>query len=244
MSNPLLHTPSIQAEAETVRFIPMGISKVSDSEACVGAIAENGAWVRPETPSLAEVIAVNPTFSYQQWSSAGLASSVETDARPEDRHMVQQARVERPLPEGTWADFLKTHLDGSVEEVFSDLRSLGLIKVQLQSLYFKQSTGGRTFLRASFEDAVYETYDWIVSEVRLSQELAPHMIEGAIPPALVNALSHFLRSAELFFVIALTKPNNRFPGKFRGCQPIVIGVHSVPDYAAILSQLKQSARQS
>jgi hypothetical protein len=217
-----------------VRFVPMGISKVSDVEACVGAISEDGSWVRPETPTLAEVKASDSPFVYFQWANAELGESLARDPRPEDHHMVRRALPETSISEQERLAFIHTHLDPSAEAAFSGLRSLGLIKVQVHKFYMKQSTAGRRFLRVEFTDAKGDTYDWIVSEVKFPEKIAPYLRENEITPEFGKKLADFFQSAEVYFTLALTKPNNRFPGKFRGCHPVVIGIHTSPDYCTKL----------
>ncbi|HEX7288906.1 MAG TPA: hypothetical protein VF532_22165 [Candidatus Angelobacter sp.] len=221
--------------ARAVRFVPLGISKVSEVEACVGAISEDGAWVRPETPTLAEVKASDSPFVYFQWANAELGESLAGDPRPEDHHMVRRAQPEFPIGEEARVEFIRSHLDASAESAFAGLRSLGLIKVKVHRIYMKQSTGGRVFHRIEFTDGKGDTYDWIISEVRFPEEIAPYLVNGEITPEFGERLTAIFQSAEVYFTIALTKPNNRFPGKFRGCHPVVIGIHTVPDYSARLA---------
>ncbi|HLJ27748.1 MAG TPA: hypothetical protein VKY85_13640 [Candidatus Angelobacter sp.] len=230
----ILETGRKPETGKVVRFVPMGISKVSDVEACVGAIAEDGSWVRPETPTLAEVKASDSPFVYFQWANAELVESLARDPRPEDHHMVQRAQCEDWLAEEERFEFIRTHLDASAEDAFAGLRSLGLIQVAVRRFYMKQSTGGRVFLRVEFTDGRGDTYDWIISEVGFPEKIAPYLVNGDITPEFAKKLADIFQAAEVYFAIALTKPNNRFPGKFRGCHPVVIGIHTMPDYAAQL----------
>ncbi|MGZ4828002.1 MAG: hypothetical protein ACXV5J_00085 [Candidatus Angelobacter sp.] len=223
------------AAAKAVRFVPLGISKVSELEACVGAIAEDGSWVRPEVPTLAEVKASDSPFMYFQWANAELSESLARDPRPEDHHMVRRAQPESSITDEERTALILAHLDASAEDAFAGLRSLGLIRVKVHRFYMKRSTGGRLFLRVEFTDGRGDTYDWIVSEVRFPEEIAPHLVNGEISETFGQQLADFFRSADVYFTIALTKPNNRFPGKFRGCHPVVIGIHTFPDYLAWLS---------
>jgi hypothetical protein len=226
----------VAQKGKVVRFITMGISKVSEHEACVGALRPDGTWVRPETPALADVKAQNSAFAYFRWASAALGDSIENNPRPEDHHMLLAPFGEEQLSDADKLDFLRSHQDPGAEAAFAGERSLGLIKVKVHRIFHKQSTGGRTFLRAEFSDVTGETYDWIISEVRFPEEIAPYLVEGAITPQLSEKLLGIFDSAETFFTLALTKPNNRFPGKFRGCHPVIIGIHTVPDYAPLLQQ--------
>ena len=215
---------------QPTRFITMGISKVSEHEACVGALRPDGSWVRPETPSMEEIKAENSAFVYFRWASAALGQSIENNPRPEDHHMLHAPFGEEKLSGAAQLDFLRKHQDPGAEAAFAGERSLGLIRATIRRLYHKQSTGGRTFLRTEFTDAAGETYDWIITEVRLPEEIAPYLVDGRITPDLGEKLHQIFNSAETYFTIALTKPNNRFPGKFRGCHPVIIGIHTVPDY--------------
>jgi hypothetical protein len=57
----------------------------------------------------------------------------------------------------------------------------------------------------------------------LSQRFAAHMV------------ALFAR-VDTFLALGLTKPNHRFPGRFRGCHPLVVGIHTVPDYRVFLAE--------
>jgi hypothetical protein len=220
---------AVQANQPT-RFITMGISKVSEHEACVGALRPDGTWVRPETPTMEEIKAENSAFVYFRWASAALGQSIENNPRPEDHHILHAPFGEEKLSDATQLEFLRKHQDPGAEAAFAGERSLGLIRATIRRVYHKQSTGGRTFLRTEFTDAAGETYDWIITEVRFPEEIAPYLVGGQITPDLGEKLRQIFNSTETYFTIALTKPNNRFPGKFRGCHPVIIGIHTVPDY--------------
>jgi hypothetical protein len=234
----------VTAEAQThsttqveqpTRFMTMGISKVSEHEACVAAIRLDGIWVRPETPTLAEIRADNSAFVYFRWANAVLAESIANDPRPEDHHIVRAPLGEEELSLSARAEFLRKHTDPSAGAAFAGERSMGLIRATVHRVYMKQSTAKRIFLRAEFTDAAGERYDWIVTEVRLAEEIAPYLVDGQITAGFGEKLCNAFNSAETYFTIALTKPNNRFPGKFRGCHPVIVGIHTVPDYTQQLA---------
>lgn len=225
------------AQRTATRFITMGISKVSDVEACVGAITQDGGWVRPETPTMDDIRAAGSPFAYFRWATADLGDSMEHDPRLEDHHMLHAPLAGETLSDSVRLQFLETHADSDVETGFSGERTLALVNVTVRRFYMKQSTRGRTFLRCEFADAKGDVYDWIVTEVKLPEMVAPHLNDGEIEAEFSRKLMEIFNSAKTFFVIALTKPNNRFPGKFRGGHPVVIGIHTVPDYSSQLLKL-------
>ena len=216
------------------QFIPMAITKVDDVEACVGALAQNGAWVRPEPVFLADVVAQDTPYGYFQWTTAELENSIAKDPRPEDRNLIRDGvnapRAAEVLPADSRLDFLRAHLDSSVEEAFSGERSLGLIKASVHRVYAKPSTAGRLFFRTEFSDPAGKTYDWIIPEINFVKLVTPFLANGGIRPDFCAPLLSVFQSVQTFFTLGLTKPNNRFPGRFRGCHPLVVGIHSVPDY--------------
>ncbi|MFD7424404.1 hypothetical protein ACFV6M_28730 [Streptomyces californicus] len=78
----------------------------------------------------------------------------------------------------------------------------------------QRSTGGRTFLRLEFTDNTGERFDWIVRDVRLL-DAGPGEIALPVGP----------EAPLLYAAVGLTHPNHRFPGRFRGCHPLVVGLH-------------------
>ena len=228
----------------TFRFVTLGASKVTERHACVGALTPDGSWVRPETPLLSDVRSPYSVYSYFQWATAELGSSLEPDPRPEDHHLLHEPVAEDRIPEVDWFEFLNRHSDRGAQEAFAGLRSLGLIKAKVRRIYMKQSTGGRSFLRCEFVDGRGDAYDWIISEWKFPELTAPFVQNHELQPETAVRLNAFLAEAETFFTVALTKPNNRFPGKFRGCQPVIIGFHSIPDYVPLLEQLGESQREA
>lgn len=212
----------------------MAITKVDEVEACVGALAEDGSWVRPEPIFLTEVLAQNAPYSYFQWMMAQLEKSITEDPRPEDRNLVREDAsglwLGELLPTNSRSEFLHSHLDASVEDAFSGERSLGLIKASIHRLYAKPSTSGRLFLRSEFSDASGKTYDWIIPEIRFVKCITPFLVNAQIQPEICADLLRIFQSVETFFTLGLTKPNHRFPGRFRGCHPLVVGIHSIPAY--------------
>lgn len=225
------------------RFLPLAITRVDDQHGCVGALRQEGGWVRPEPTLLADVTSPASRYRYFHWTSAALAPSTVPDARPEDRDLVAgeaAPRLEDPLPEAERRDFLRRHLDDDVAQALAGERSLGLVQVELDGFTVRRSTGGRFFLRAQFADASGERYDWIVPDLALVDRVRPDVLDGVLDPRREQALNALFRRLEIYFALGLTKPNDRFPGRFRGCHPLVVGVHTCPPYGDVLDGLGRS----
>jgi hypothetical protein len=221
---------------EMVRFLPLAITRVDDSFGCVGAVRETGGWVRPEPVRLADVESPASPYRYFHWTSAVLGPSTEPDARPEDRD-IQEAgppRLESALFADLRRSFVRGRLDADVERAFSDGRSLGLIEARLIRFYIKRSTGGRSFVRAVFRDPSETEYDWIVPDLSFNRAVWPHVSAGELEPEWSERLHLAFAGLDLYLALGLTKPNDRFPGKFGGCHPLVVGVHTIPDYLPAL----------
>jgi hypothetical protein len=121
---------------------------------------------------------------------------------------------------------LERRLDRDVEAAFAGTRSLGIVAAVVERVYVRRSTGGRRFVRVAFSDAARQQYDWIVPELRFRRVVEPHVSGDELSADAAERLRCALRAGRTYLCIALTKPNDRFPGRFGGCHPLVVGVHS------------------
>lgn len=214
----------------TMRLLPLAITKVDDHEACVGAVTPDGTWVRPEPVAFQDVADAQASpFRYWWWTTVTLGPPVVADPRPEDRCLHGQPLLAEPVEPSSRADLLARLADSAVEEVFeSARRSLGLLVATVGDVYPKRSTRGRMFLRCAFTDPTGEEYDWIVPDIAFGERVWPHVdATGRLDPDFHDDLLAELRQSRVYLTIGLTKPNGRFPGRFGGCHPLVVGVHQV-----------------
>ncbi|WP_030241107.1 hypothetical protein [Streptomyces sp. NRRL S-350] len=199
----------------TDTLVPLAVTLDADGGACVAGLDADGRWIRPEPVTAGEVGPDGP-YAFFRPVRIGLGPSTEADARPEDRTV-----LEAPRPAGQALDaaarerLLNETADATVAEAFAGERSAGLVLATVRRIYGRRSTGGRSFLRVEFTDASGAEYDWIVRDWRLVRRF-PAPVEGPLPGS----------AGPCFLSIGLTKPNGRFPGRFRGCHPLVVGVHS------------------
>jgi hypothetical protein len=224
------------------KFLPLAITRAENDEACIGAITPHREWIRPEPVLAADLDAPASPYRYSTWLEANLGPSTAPDARPEDRDLDRAAGFPRESDraEGDrWLALLEASRDATARDAFAGERSLGLIEAGVTDIYAKPSTRGRIFLRLRFSDASGESFDWVTPEVAINGALRPMFQNGVFPTQAANSFVSALRESRVFLTLGLTKPNNRFPGQFRGCHPLVVGIHAIPDYHAALASVSQ-----
>lgn len=224
-------------------FLPLAITRSDETYGCIGAIAEDSSWVRPEPIYLEDVERPDSSYRYFYWTSARLNPSTADEMRPEDRDLSETdgtPKLGSPLPDMERLPFLLKHADANVAAAFVEQRSLGLVEVCVECLYVKRSTGGKFFIRGQFSDSIGERHDWIIPEIAFGRVVWPHVVDGVLTASFAELLHETFQKARTFFAIGLTKPNFRFPGKFRNCHPLIVGIHSEPNYLPQLEDMQGS----
>lgn len=222
------------------RFLPLAITRADGRYACIGAVGEDGRWLRPEPIYLEDVEGEDGNYRYFYWTAAHLKASTAEEMRPEDRDLSRieaEPQLLSALPETERLPFLVKHADADVDAAFAGQRSLGLIEVCVKRFYVKRATGGRSFIRGEFSDAAGEVYDWIIPEIDFGRVVSPYIDNGMLRQAFAEHLVEAFGRARTFFTVGLTKPNFRFPGKFRDCHPLIVGIHSEPNYIQLLEPI-------
>lgn len=218
--------PADPAVAAGVQLIlPMAITEADDEHACVAALTEAGEWVRPEPVPLDAVADGAPAgWRYGRWMSVRLVAPTVADPRPEDRALLAEPAIGVQWPADRCRDWADRFTDPDVRSAFAGERSLGLVYARLHRAYVKAATGGRRFVRFAFSDSTGAEFDWIVPDVRVARPLlaASRWPDGG------PAHARLPEPGPVLLTLGLTRPNNRFPGRFRGCHPLVVGVHPIP----------------
>ena len=231
---------SSSTDSQLCKFLPLAITRAEGREACIGALAGDGSWVRPEPIYLEDVERSDSSYRYFHWTEAYLGASTAEQSRPEDRDLSREdagPQLVSALPETERLPFLVKHADANVDAAFAEERSLGLIEVCVKGFYVKRATGGRSFIRGQFSDSTGEVYDWIIPEIEFGRVVWPRVAEGLLAPDCAERLVEIFTRVRTFFTIGLTKPNFRFPGKFRDCHPLIVGIHSEPNYIQLLENI-------
>lgn len=217
------------AHGRSQTILPMAITKADDTHACVGALTTDGQWVRPEPVTLGDVSGNASAWRYERWTRVTLGPPVVDDPRPEDRALSGGPEATGGWPAARCRQFADSHVDATVEDALSGDRSLGMVHANLHRVYAKRATRGRVFIRFVFSDATGEEFDWIVPDITVSVPLLSQARDGQLPATAAEGVRRVLQEhGPLLLTLGLTRPNNRFPGRFRGCHPLVVGVHPVP----------------
>jgi hypothetical protein len=217
-------------EPETKLLLPLAITLEDEKWACVAGIDAERKWLRPSP--IPSAWGRDPTgpFRYRAWTRVSL-SRHPTSARPEDRAINGAPLADARIEEHHYRDLLLTATDPNVEAAFAGERSAGLVRANIEDIYARRHTRGRTFLRLIFHDGIGNRFDWIVPEVATNRALAPHIYDGAVDRKQAQAWLDGVNCGEVFLAVGLTLPNDHMPGRFRGCHPLVVGVHRLPSPA-------------
>ncbi len=201
--------------SEMTEFVPLAVTLDGAGGACVAGVTAEGRWLRPEPVTAAQVAGPDPVYAVHHPVRLPLGPATGDGARPEDRAAAGAPRRAGPPAEpARRAALLAAVADPDVATAFAGGRSAGLVAVRPLGYRHQRSTGGRTFLRLEFTDNTGERFDWIVRDVRLLDAGPGEIALPAGPEAPL-----------LYAAVGLTHPNHRFPGRFRGCHPLVVGLH-------------------
>ncbi|MFF8960030.1 hypothetical protein [Streptomyces sp. NPDC014894] len=213
-------------------LVPLAVTLDTDGGACVAGVTPERRWIRPEPVTAAQVTGGDPVYAMHRPVLLALGAPTGPRARPEDRSVHGAPRPARPpLAPAERTGLLADVADPDIATAFAGGRSAGLVAVRPLRYHRRRATGGRTFLRLEFTDASGELFDWIVRDVRLLGDGDDGPIRvtpdpgdpgGGDPAA---ALPAGTGAPLLYAAVGLTHPNDRFPGRFRGCHPLVVGLH-------------------
>ncbi|NCP12237.1 MAG: hypothetical protein GW859_09875 [Sphingomonadales bacterium] len=219
-----------EAPIET-SLVPLAMTLPSASEACVAGIDDQGAWVRPSPVPAHWIAGPRPLFAYRRASTLRLGPPPRDGARPEDRALIGRPRLSRSLSLAAHRRLLDRAADGGVDAAFAGDRSAGLIRARLRDVYARRHTRGRFYLRLVFDDASGETFDWILPDIAAVGYFAEAVADGALA---ADARRCWLDAhrGEAFLAIGLTLPTRAPDRRFRGCNPLVVGVHGAAGGAA------------
>lgn len=225
--------------AEDAVMLPIVITQVDAVYGCVVGLTRDGRFFRPEPAMLDDVSGTHPYYRFGNPVHCRLGPSQASDPRPEDRALLERLPVVEEIAE--WRGealepWFASHRDKSVEAIFSDDRSVGLIRAQAETLRLIRSTRGRFLILLGFTDEDNQHYEWVVPELPFSKLMTAILQDAEDAEQVAQQIVDCLRQTSLFLALVLSKPRPNAVGSIRGCQPLVGGVHSFPAYADILAE--------
>jgi hypothetical protein len=230
----------VATSIEPLRSIPaakltvLAVARPEGDKVCVAGINEQGAWIRPQYVYEAELLAAKrPLFKNLCVSTIYLDAWRGRRARKEDRFFVYSRGVERALPAEEKKTFLERHGDASVDTIFKNGRTLGLIKPRIIQVYEERApakqrekryeqyirfnfrdNSGRVYRRWSCRCAAF--YDaWNAVKARHRWTCGWRMLR-------------YLRQNETYLAIGLTYSDYGVERLEYGAYPMIVGVHVVP----------------
>jgi hypothetical protein len=222
-----------------ITFLPLAITQVSEHHACLGAVSASGTWLRPSPILVSDVERYDSPYRYFWWAAANVSQSESINRQPEDCYFLDDPpcpRLIECVSSSRRQAFLEAHLDASVEEAFSGGRTLGLAKVLVEKVYRSESSSGRPLVKCEFMDSTGTCHDWMIAERKFKRMFGLNPSSPKRQKLYPRAVDVF-RQMSVYFVLGLTKPKDGISGRFGGSIPLVVGIHTEPDYYAILGAL-------
>jgi len=212
----------------------LAVARPEKGRVCVAGINEHGEWIRPQGIYEADVFSSPDTERFRNLC----ISKIYVDAwrgrhpRREDRFFIYGEGVKRELSEAEKRDFLARYVDASVDAVFKNGRSLGLIKPRILHVYEELATATdkdkehETYIRFNFRDsngriyrrwscrcnAFYQLWNDFKRRHRFSYSWRIH---------------RYLRKNDTYLAIGLTYTDYGVERLEYGAYPMIVGVHVV-----------------
>lgn len=219
---------------EKERFYPLAITDIDEVHVCVCGIKEDGTWIRPEPLFQSDLDPSNgPYFRYGCLTELYTSPSTAEEKRQEDRDIIRsmQIRISDPLSNEEWRNLIVKNLDLTLDSIFSKGRSAGLLKVTVNEISYGRNLGGGKKVRLIFQDESGASYNFILADRRYKQFVLQHLDDnGELAPQVKQELLSFFPQDNTYFSVGLTRKTSPFPGPYNGCHPLVVGVHTFPDY--------------
>ena len=222
----------------------LAVARPERGRVCVAGINEDGEWIRPQGIYEADVFSASSSGTGTSTGTERFRnlciSKIYVDAwrgrhpRREDRFFIYGEGVKRELSEAEKRDFLARNVDASVDAVFKNGRSLGLIKPRILHVYEELATAmatdkdkeHETYIRFNFRDsngriyrrwscrcnAFYQLWNDFKRQHRFSYSWRIH---------------RYLRKNDTYLAIGLTYTDYGVERLEYGAYPMIVGVHVV-----------------
>ena len=221
-------------DVSPAKLTVLAVARPEGGKVCVAGIDEHGSWLRPQYVYESELLAATrPLFKKLCVSTVYLDAWRGSHTRIEDRFFVYSPGVTYKLLAEEQRTFLEFHVDPSVDAVFRNGRSLGLIKPRILQVYEERAPskqrekGYEQYIRFNFKDSsgrVYrrwpcrciDFYDaWNALKARHRWTCGWRMLR-------------YLQKNETYLAIGLTHTDYGRSKLEYGAYPMIVGVHVVP----------------
>ncbi len=206
----------------------LAVARPEKGRVCIAGIDDKGEWIRPQGVYVADVF---PQPGIERFRNLCI-SKIYVDAwygrhtRREDRFFIYGSGIERELNDEEKRQFLESNVDASVDAVFKNGRSLGLIKPRILHVY-EQSVPDKsheTYIRFNFRDASGRLYrGWSCrcnafyqfwNEMRRKHRFSYRW-----------RIHRYLKKNETYIAIGLTYTDYGVNKLEYGAYPMIVGVH-------------------
>lgn len=203
-------------------ILPLAITQVDSSLACVAGITDSNEWIRPEPIYVSDI--KNGLFKYEYTTKITYEKLNVVDARKEDKRLWgAKNQYFRPKYDKNFKSRIYTVLDESLENIFCSGRSVGIIKINIKDITYGRTLGGKKNFRLIFTNNNKE-YNFIVRDYFFVQEMQKELINGRLQEKYKKNIITKYSISEVFLTVSLTKPTS-FSGPYNGCHAIAAGIH-------------------
>ncbi|VVB51070.1 Uncharacterised protein [uncultured archaeon] len=208
---------------EIVNLHVLAIARPEKKVVCVAGINDKGEWIRPQRIFENDIAAGK--FKLFGITNIHVDSWIGKTIRCEDRFLIREIgklpNLIGEIPKSEIQQFLEMHLDKSVDSVFMNERTLGLIKPQ----QIIKITGDTTKIWISFRDSTRKQFNCSVRD-----DLFYHIISTYKEKYSTNfreRIHHDLNKNDTYFVIGLTQIYENNINVEYGGWPMIVGIHSL-----------------
>jgi hypothetical protein len=219
-------------DVPAVKLTVLAVARPERGKVCVAGIDEHGSWLRPQHVYESELLATaRPLFKLLGVSSVYLDAWRGRRARTEDRFFVYSRGVEKELPAEEQRAFLQQHVDASVDAIFRNGRTLGLIKPRILLVYEerprREEKEHEQYIRFTFKDGSGRVYRrWPCRCAAFYERW--NALKARHRWTCGWRMRSYLKKNETYLAIGLTYTDYGRTKLEYGAYPLIVGVHIVP----------------
>jgi hypothetical protein len=219
--------------AQSVNLMVLAVARPEQGRVCIAGIDEKGDWIRPQGIYEDDIFDYNSREQFKNLSITKLYLDTwhGRRSRKEDRFFVYSEGATGELSEGEKREFLERNVDSSVDEVFKQGRSLGLIKPRILHVYEERTgTKGKRhehYIFFNLKDAtgrIYRRWSCRCNDFYKAWNDLKTKHRWTCGWKMLR----YLRKNDTYLTIGLTYTNYGIEKLEYGAYPMIVGVHVVP----------------